>query len=160
MSCQYVLLANITLTQPWSSIGNLSVPFSGLLDGQGNTVTLSTFATSDNSCIGFFGYMVGAIVVNLRRVRIGLGDVTVITRATRIGVLSGYTGNSSIFACSVIWTNTIANYTGEELVIGGLVGILERSLASTCFSNLSLTISDVDKVLTGGFTGNSIGSEY
>ena len=65
----YELTQNITLTQPWSAIGNELTPFNGILDGKGYTISNLTVqsnllfhdGTSVDYNVGLFGVLKGKL---------------------------------------------------------------------------------------------------
>lgn len=64
LSDNYMLDANITLTEEWEPIGNDEHPFIGVFDGNGYTIyNLTVTKKSDN--MGFFGATEGATLKNI-----------------------------------------------------------------------------------------------
>ncbi|HLA28434.1 MAG TPA: YDG domain-containing protein [Syntrophales bacterium] len=111
--------------------GGGSLPFTGLFDGLGRTIT-GLHIDSPNSYAGLFGYNSGVVR------NVGLVDVT-ITGQSNVGGLAGYNGATISNSYS---TGTV---TGNGNYVGGLVGY-----------NYSDTISDAtidNSYSTGAVSG-------
>lgn len=83
---KYVLLNNLTLTEEnWEAIGAAEAPFTGVFDGNGNTVSGLSITEAD-SYAGLFGYNNGTIK-NLTVA--GNIDVTMSGGESRVGYVGG-----------------------------------------------------------------------
>ncbi|URZ17432.1 fibronectin type III domain-containing protein [Clostridium felsineum] len=143
LSAHYKLQNDIDLSGlNWTPIGNNSVPFVGVLDGNGHAIKNLSMNRLGLELNGLFGSMSNATVKNLT-----LSNVNIIG-GKHIGAISGnVTGTSKIDNCSVDGViNTSINGTADSY-IGGLVGQATGSL------NVSNSNSAV--VITG--SGNRIG---
>lgn len=157
--CLYVLLANLTLANLWTPIGDSDKPFIGLLDGRGFSITFRGFSVTKANYIGLFGYMDSAKVINLKLISL---DATIIVPATStksIGMLAGHATNSTVYGCSVVLAADVRT-PRSVVIMGGLIGTLANSTVVTSFVNISINISDTNAIYLGGFVGNSVRSKY
>ena len=126
LSGVYTLGANIDLSSDssWAPLGSASSPFSGILIGNGYTISGLTINDATSTDIGLFGATQGASISGVK-----LTDVTITTGSTGtigaasadIGGLVGDSGNGTkITNCSTI-TGSIT-VTGANATVGGLVG--------------------------------------
>lgn len=153
LTCQYVLLADITSSGPWMPIGTSSTPFAGSFDGQGRSITLSSFGVTTEDTVGLFGVVKNAQLLNVRL--FGNGDDWQLPRAshTILGLLAGRAYESTIYGCSVSMSGLVSA-TGTALTVGGLFGAIVRSTIERCYANLSLVIAGMDQAYVGGMVGN------
>jgi len=108
-------------------IGNGNIPYRGVFDGNGHTV--SNLTIEGQSYLGLFGALEqGAEVKN-----VGVADVNVIGSGDYIGGLAGLNGGdiSNCFS-----TGTVI---GESRYIGGLVGSNYKGTIINNYSNCSVT---------------------
>lgn len=136
------LIANIDLNNGiWTSIGYYlsdtlepdTVPYTGIFDGQGHTVSNFTTAGTDNE--GLFGYCSSATIVNL-------GIINAHVTGWRAGAVAGYALTSNVrncFAkdCIIIGrtTNSVALLSGTVYlspVAGPQGGIVRDCYALNC----------------------------
>ena len=130
MSGNYILTDNFTLT---ASIGTSDNPFSGTIDGQLNTLTLS---------YPLVAYANGAIIKNV------ILDNVSISGGTNVGAICNEaTGDSRIYNCGIL----SGSVSGSGKV-GGLVGLLDgTSRVINCYSYANVSGgSDSD---VGGIVG-------
>jgi hypothetical protein len=143
-------------------------PFIGVFDGNSHTILNFSYTSTDENCIGLFGYVAG-VIKNL-----GLIDPNVDAgTGWHVGSLVGYLNNGTIInfydqACSVsgngyvgglvglsylgIITNCYSSgdVSGKEYV-GGLMGYNYRGTITNCYSVARVTGSST----VGGLIGNS-----
>ncbi|MCL2718168.1 MAG: hypothetical protein FWE14_05250 [Lachnospiraceae bacterium] len=174
LSGNFRLEADIDLSRiGWQPIGNTITPFSGILDGNGYTITglTANLTTQDN--VGLFSVNAGIItdlIIKdpniIGRNNIGAlagqnrGLITNITvdggslRATGIlGGLIGINNTSGIIEDSV--SINIISLTASSNTIGGLVGN-NQGMVSNVSSNGIATLSGLDNI--GGLIGTNSGT--
>ncbi|PTN33032.1 InlB B-repeat-containing protein [Desulfonatronum sp. SC1] len=123
----------------WTPIGNISIPFSGLYDGDGHTIDALFINRPDDHERGLFGVTQNSLIRNL-----GLTNVNV-TGNQRVGGLVGQ--NQGSIANSFV-TGTVTGSTA----VGGLVG---RNFSAIADSHATATITGTSRV--GGLVGRSSG---
>ena len=136
----FVQTGNIDLSPVanWPGIGNSSVPFSGVYDGQKQTITNLTINSSD-SHKGLFGVIgESGYVTNLR-----ISNATVVTTNDYAGIFAG-TNKGTLHKCHV----QSGSVSGVNY-IGGLCGANEGSIEQS--SNASLVTASGNSA--GGITG-------
>lgn len=158
LDCQYVLLNDIALDERWVPIGTAAAPFSGVLDGKGNSIFFEGFAPMGNRTIGLFSVMLGATVYNLH-----LHDSTHFGIPTPVtdfsfGLLAGKASFCHIYGCSVEFSSTM-NINNHNFTIGGFFGTADDSIISRCSAELTLDVLNVKNLYLGGISGN-ISSTY
>lgn len=130
----YRLVSDIDLSgMEFSPVGNEEIPFTGVFDGNGHTVSnLLLQRGKDDKNIGFFGVLSGAMVKNLK-----LADARV-TGGSRVGILVG----DAKADLELETANLIANCQVEGVVkgtgtayvrqtdVGGLVGVNDGGINS------------------------------
>ena len=135
----FKLVNDITVSNGWTPIGNAANPFRGHLDGNGHTITLGTVTQSQYT--GFFGYLNGAEVKNLR---ILLGNsISPVTNTSPlyVGGLAGYITGSTIYNVSIDGAGINFNLSGTvHANAGGLAGFVSESNITYAFSKINVTI--------------------
>lgn len=155
LSCQYVLLANLSLSSPWAPLGTMAVPFTGSLDGQGNTITFNGFTASDSSKAGLFNSMVNATVTNLNLLSTASGDVSQAAGSYVFGLVAALATNVTAFGCSAVLVAKIDIPRGS-LTLGGLFGSVTNSSVATSFANVTINVAGVTTLFLGALAGNSV----
>jgi hypothetical protein len=110
----------------FTTIGWRGVPFTGVFDGNGHTISNFTPAFATDTDAGLFGYVddPNAEIRNL-----GLVDPNLTASASHVGPLVGYLREGTVAACAVRggtvtgWSNT-----------GGLVGYNYEGIITHCYS--------------------------
>lgn len=147
----FKLMADIDLTefledenpdQGWQPVGTSSAPFTGILDGNGKTISGLWINRSNTSYVGLFGYCEDATIKNLT-----IKDAE-INGKTCVGVISGYNYNYHKGGVSNCILSGKVN--GVEKV-GGCTGYTYEGF----FNGIS---SSVD-IIGGDFTGGIAGGE-
>ena len=147
LSGSYYLTADIAASG-WAPVGTSSAPFTGVLDGNGHTITYSTTGTSYD---GLFGYIGG---------RGSVKDLTL--KGTLVGInytgsVAGYNaGTISNCASSVVVTfhNGSSSYG-----VGGIAGMSEGTVEYCSFTG-SLAESDNTSFNdVGGIVGRTMGGK-
>ena len=125
-----VLGADITLTQPWTPVGQTgATQFAGTFDGNGKTISNLTInapeSYSGNYATGMFGWVETAAVIK----NVVLSGAT-INGYHYVGGIAGYTSSSAkIENCEVVGStitadpnkkDTAGDYNGDK--VGGIVG--------------------------------------
>lgn len=140
MNRSYILADDFTLT---ASIGTSDNPFSGTIDGQLNTLTLS---------YPLVAYANGAIIKNVI-----LDNVSIISSDESVGAIAGVAkGYSRIYNCGILpndatfpeGTHPSVSTTGSYA--GGIVGSLEDdSRVINCFSYADVSASSIAAGIVG-----------
>ena len=135
----------------WTPIGyyttRVSVPFTGVYDGQGHTIeNLYINAPGTNRSVGLFGYTLGASIE-----RLGLTTYN-ITGNNRVGSLVGFNLSSIIQDC--FSNGEIAGYSD----VGGLVGWNDNSTISNSYSISNVTRTSGTEPFFGIFVGYNYNS--
>ena len=107
--------------------------FAGIFDGDGHTV--SGLQISNTGDAGFFAYLRGATVKNLR-LEGSVAGASAINTGAFVGGLAGQASYSTITDCVV--SADVSNNQGDASTIGGLGGIVGHAYASNLTSNLFL----------------------
>lgn len=152
LSDYYKLIADIDLSNvsDWTSIGNSTSPFTGMLDGDGHSINNLTIGTTDDiknsskNYKGLFGKISNGTVKNLEIKN------AVVYGYEHIGIITGDLDGSSISACY----NVSCIISGQGYV-GGITGKSENSSTiSDCYNTANVS----GNVFIGGITGFSDGS--
>ena len=148
----YILSADITLTQDWTPIGDETTRFTGTIDGNGKTIFGLKFKDLSVSGAGFIGIAEGAIIENLRIVGAevyGGQDVG--------GIVGRAYAPTTVERCY-----TSGAFYGYDH-IGGIVGGSrmsssegDMSLIKDCFSTAVITSTSWQ---AGGIIGTTINME-
>ena len=167
LSGKYILMNNIDLTAAtasgdgWAPVGTKSAPFTGVLDGNGYSITglriYKNYLTTTSFVGGLFGYGSGMTVKNLSLT--GVFDVS-ISRATRylyLGGLVGYGDTLTISGCTV---NIKAKGKAETIAMAGLVGYAvapsgaeaQKTMIQNCVTKGEINTSSRDASV-GGLVG-------
>lgn len=152
LSGHYILDDNISFTDIAKSFGSKEAPFTGIFDGDGNTITISR-AFLCGQYQGFFGYANGAIIKN---VKIKLEDVVPLSSEDPsskvaydeivVGAIVGHGVSTTIMNCEV--DGNIIDYKEAEkyplackFTMGGIIGKAERCSISKCGVYLDVDLS-------------------
>lgn len=142
---EFVLAANITVTDTWVPVGTCSSPFTGKLSNAGS-YTISGLTTTSGDHAGLFGCVKGASISG-----INISGAT-FKATTYAGGITGHArGNSTIANCKVTGSNI--STTSATGYAGGIVGKAESSSISGCTS--SATISATNGGYAGGIAGRT-----
>jgi hypothetical protein len=176
-------LSSIAGTE-FNKIGTGFVPFSGIFDGQGYTISnFSYHSTGNEFCLGLFGYANGASIKNIK-----LRNADVASNGNGVGGLVGamepletsfiencsVTGRVSGISCvgglvgaisgNVTRCSSDCSITGNA-VVGGLIGRLAHGEIMNCYSlgaviavgdSGTIYVSDLDGQAAGGLVGQQI----
>jgi hypothetical protein len=122
-SIRFYLERDIVLTQPWTPIGNDTVPFKAVFDGQGHSITINDFSAAalNGMYLGFFGKTYnGAAIENLT---IAYNNLTASSTYTGSQWLGGLAASATGTLISGVHVKGTIQYTASNsLDIGGLVG--------------------------------------
>ncbi len=151
----YRLTNNITLTEPWTMIGDSNTAGVITLDGGGYTISGLSISDADNNYVGMFSNLQNSVIMNLQFVGVDvINSQTSLPIAT--GTIAGFAVNS-IFKNIQLTGTGDANTISGKYVVGGLVGLSYGSyFALNTISNT--TVSGVTDV--GGFVGVSEYTEF
>ena len=150
----FKLMADIDLSgftgTDFNIIGHYSddgdnIPFTGVFDGNGHTISNFSYSTEVSESIGLFGY--GGLGIEIKN--LGLIDPNIDAgEGIGVGSLVGIMEFGIITDCYV----QNGNVSGFAMV-GGLAGFTVLHVIADC--NVSATVSGFDKV--GGLVGNNYG---
>lgn len=149
--CTVTLAGNISLAtlpdvadsfnKSWYPIGKSQNEFKGIFDGGGHTVSgLSITSFNETLYFGLFGYIVNAVVKNLR-VAGGITTGQAITKGDPFyfGGIAGYAGKSKIIACSNAVGIDVNTNSGWHLYIGGVAGVQDEGVINNCWNEAPLS---------------------
>ncbi|KPJ65118.1 MAG: hypothetical protein AMJ43_11385, partial [Coxiella sp. DG_40] len=145
----FLLVNDINLAQftgtEFNIIGpNYIVPFTGVFDGNGHTISNFTYTSSAINYIGLFGYVEGP---NAEIRGVGLVDPNIDAgTGDHVGSLVGSLKNGTITNC-----NSIDGSVSGDGYVGGLVGEISYSTVSNSYATCNVSgYSDV-----GGLEGQN-----
>ena len=170
---KYILMSDIDLSgEVWTSIGSLSNPFTGEINGNGFIISNLYLEDNAKDYYGLFGRTEGAKITNL-----GIENASVSGKMWG-GILAGYAYNTEILNCfatgsvsgysdvgalvgdnihnsSIDSCYAIADVTGTSYRVGGLVGY-NNDNSSIDFSFAQSSVSG--NLNVGGFVGENVSS--
>ncbi len=175
----FKLMTNIDLAQysgtQFNKIGtSSSLPFSGVFDGNGHSITNFNYVVTSSTNIGLFGYVKG---INAEIKNIQLVDPNILAISTEFsGSLIGLLRDGTVDNCNIIggkvsgvdwvggmiglsYNGKISNCSSSALVtgegaVGGLIGMCDQS-GEHLFENCSSTGDVIGNHTIGGLTGFS-----
>lgn len=144
----YRLESNIDLnelgTTPYNIIGRSAIlPFSGVFDGNGHTISNLHNAVT-NTYVGIFGYASGNLA-GIKNVIISAANMT--NSGVVTGCLVGYLAEGSVDNCCSLGGRISPNSAG------GLVGICDYGIIQNCHSSTEIHASDAS--YAGGLVGKN-----
>jgi hypothetical protein len=174
----YELYGDIDLSgyANWEPIGDEAHPFTGKFNGNGYTITGLTFTSSSAKHVGFFGYIRGARIENLRVEVVNNSPVSLSQNAIdqSFGIIAGYANGARLSKITVLSALGApleirrSGYNGAyacNLYVGGLVGYLHGgALTSSASIERSASLITLDAkntdcgfhaVYVGGIAGHS-----
>ena len=134
----YVKLAdnsNITITDSWTPIGNAEHKFTGVFDGNDNTITFST--VTDGDYVGLFGINEGTI----KNVKVA-GTITSDTELAFVGGVAGL-NRGTITNCE---SNVTITANGVNSYAGGIAGVMQNGTIESCKNSGAITVHVTNKV--------------
>lgn len=180
------LTTDITITDSWTPIGNTDHKFTGVFDGDNNTINFN--GTTNGEYVGLFGINEGTIknvnvtgtitsdtelafvggVVGLNRGTITNCESSVAITANGVnsyaGGIAGVMQNGTIDSCknsgaiTVHVTNKVTNdVTKQEASAGGIVAFNYNGTVKKC-ENTATISNDETHGYTGGIVGNNDGT--
>lgn len=143
----YVKLANnsnITITDSWTPIGNADHKFTGVFDGNGQTITFNNIAVANNGYVGLFGINEGTI----KNVTVA-GSISSSTEKAFVGGVAGL-NRGTIINCT---NSAEISATDANSYAGGIAGVMQYGTIETCTNsgNVSVRVSDT---ATGDITNH------
>ena len=167
LSKHYVLAENISLSGTrWTPIGDETVPFSGVFDGNGHSITGLSISGGNSKIIGLFGYNNGVIKKLQVTGTVSGTDSTGILAGFNTGEISqcwvtgsvsgsGYSVGALVGQSSGIITECAsgnANVESNNAYAGGLIGLMSSGRMENCFS-----VANVNASGRSTFAGGLIG---
>lgn len=167
--CTVTLAGNISLDTPqdvagnfnksWYPIGKSQKEFKGIFDGGGHTVSgLSITSFNETLYFGLFGYIVNAVVKNLRVAgEIKSEQAITLAGPFYFGGIAGYASESKIIACSNAVGIDVNTNSDWQLYIGGVAGVLlEEGVINHCWNEAPLSGKIAKNMYNiGGIVGKS-----
>jgi hypothetical protein len=152
---EYILTADITLTEAWIPIGTNANAFRGTFYGNGHTITVGS-GFSNAAHTGIFGYTGGSAVIRDLAVAYS-SNVTVGSSATNIGGIVGYAGGTTAIRNCVVSAagGVTLQKNGTSAALGGMAGYMEPG-AVIVNSSSSLNVrldSSTGEAWAGGAVG-------
>jgi len=123
----------------WPVIGNGSVHFTGIYDGQGHSIDNLYICKPQTTDLGLFGSLNGATIKNL------VLNSSEVTGFNNVGGLAGSIYDTGIINCQVS-----GNVNGTGSYVGGVVGLNRESLISDSYSTGEVSAAGN---FVGGLTG-------
>jgi hypothetical protein len=124
----YQLQNDITLPADWAPIGDGSRVFSGILDGNGKTITVGTYLYEDDDgplpYTGIFGFIIAA---NIKNLTLNLNQVKVEPQGVDFGFLVGYATYSELQNIALTGDFEINLDNGTQYNVGAIAGVLDHS---------------------------------
>ena len=135
-------------SQGWLPIGTSASPFKGVFKGNGHTISGLFINRSGTSYVGFFGYIDGATINDLKL------NATYIKGNNYVGAIAGYCKNTcTISGCSAV----ISQSTGitAKQYVGGIAGCTYLISSSGNITNCSVQGSIKATSYVGGIIGQA-----
>lgn len=160
---KYILMNDIDLSvyENWEPIGTEEEPFTGELDGNGNSIFNMTikgdYTESDKLYFALFTSIKNSIITNLGIIGVDI-DVTFMGtsyKTFRAGSLSGYANTSTVENCIVSGEIKLNNF--YDGAVGGFFGKENASSSNQCVNHIDATVvsEKIYEVYIGGITGIS-----
>jgi hypothetical protein len=145
LSGSYKLTGDITLTGKWTPIGSSAAPFTGILDGDGYTISGLDINDGSIPYLGLFSVIGdGGTVQNMTV------DGTVIGAKNYIGAIAG-TNKGTIKNC-INKVNVSGSTTGQY--VGGIVGSVEGTSTQSAKVTGCVNVGNIEgKNYVGGIAG-------
>ena len=126
----FVLGANFDFTgvKNVMPIGGNGLPFCGTFDGRGHMIYGLSFSQQANICVGLFGYVEGAEIINT-----GIESGS-ISGGMNVGGIAGVAEDSTIRACY-----NRASVTARTENAGGIIGNNAGSVVTGCYNTGAIT---------------------
>lgn len=148
MNLSYKLVADLDLTGiEWKPLGDYDLPFMGIFDGNGYTISNMTITEDNQIFVGLFGNVTGDIL-DLQLTNVSIDCDT--DFLTYVGGLVGFTtGNVTNVSVSgdITVLNSVSN-TYMGLLVGYTQSPLEASTDAASFVSNTLENNDVEGTLT------------
>jgi hypothetical protein len=159
----FLLTADIDLTNHmnekdsglgWKPIGkNDEIPFSGIFDGGGHTIS-GFYSSYNDPHLGLFGYTTNA---QLRNLHIVMAEDKTINAPNTAGVLVGrQRGSRSIVEnCTAVGNIVVTENRPYDSVVGGLIGHAEGGRIVDCEARVNITLygGRREDAFAGGLVG-------
>ena len=149
MNAHFVLINDITLTQPWVPIGNETHPFSGTINGNNHTIHGLYINSPNQRNVGFFGVTYYYVTISNMRF-----ESASVTGYRNVGIVAG-SSIKTVFENIVVESSTVNGLSVDDtlgalyLGTGGLVG--NANMSGFVNSHFSGTVSG--NIATGGILG-------
>jgi hypothetical protein len=173
MASSFRLIADIDLAGvDFCIVARQLYPFRGTFDGDGYTISNFSYTSAEASCVGLFGYVVGAEIRNLGLISphlnvergnyhgslVGCLDAGTITNCyVEAGSISGNLGVGGLVGRSDSGSTITDSYCTGAVAgsreVGGLLGA-NRGIVTNCWSTCGIEARND----TGGLVGDNDGS--
>ncbi|WP_066392192.1 fibronectin type III domain-containing protein [Neobacillus mesonae] len=159
---KYLLMKDIDLAGEstaaggWRPIGNERIPFTGVFDGNGHTITgMKIHVKSENTIYtGLFGYTVKAELQNVRIVESSVEAITTGSEAdVRAGGLAGHAVSTRIH--HVVYSGSVKAVSPFAAHAGGIVGSMDGKGGYVGDSrNVATVVAEADSPIAGGISAS------
>ena len=155
----YILVNDIEITGEWTPIGTNtdSTTFQGKFYGNGHSVTINTFTTTNRENLGLFNRVNNTLIRELTVVydtRIPINENT-----ERFGGITATASGTTIILNTIVSGNISSGEISSTRIdksIGGIVGLLSfTSAIYNCLSALDMDITNTGNIFFGGCVGNT-----
>jgi hypothetical protein len=153
---EYELAADIDLNS-WTPLCTEEAPFRGSLNGNGRTIRITGFSSSELKYSGVFAYIKGGTTrAELKNLNIAFnaGPLTLNGGSNQyIAALAGYAVNAALDNITVTGSIAVNKTAGNALYAAGIAAYLEQSTLSNCVSSAALSAGSGRGAFAGGIAG-------
>lgn len=128
------------ITSSWTTIGDEAHKFTGVFDGNNQTITFSSI--TDGDYVGLFGINEGTI----KNVTVA-GSISSSTAKAFVGGVAGL-NRGTIINCT---NSATISTTGANSYAGGIAGVMQYGTIETCTNNVNVSVQ-VSDTTTGDIT--------
>lgn len=128
------LTTDITITDSWTPIGNTDHKFTGVFDGDNNTITFN--GITDGDYVGLFGINEGTI----KNVKVAGSTGSTISSSTEKAFVGGVAGlnRGTIINCE---NSAAISTTGVNSYAGGIAGVMQNGTIDSCKNTGAITVT-------------------
>lgn len=129
------LTTDITITDSWTPIGNTDHKFTGVFDGDNNTINFN--GTTNGEYVGLFGINEGTI----KNVKVA-GTITSNTELAFVGGVAAL-NRGTIINCE---SSVAITANGVNSYAGGIAGVMQNGTIDSCKNSGTITVDVTQKV--------------
>lgn len=153
----FALASNITSVGALPAPLGVTVPFSGMLEGLGHTVSGASVTTSSQYA-GLFARTQNATISNLNLTNVSIRGTYTGTDVSYVGGLVGLATNTTITGVNISGVVTNVSTAASRAATGGLVGTLSSGTVVQSASTANVTGGNGVSSSTGGLIGLNTGT--